>query len=135
MVRTPTGCSTTCAASPARYLAGGDYTATDYSHMPEPANPAGQYIETRRPAPHPTSDDDDWSNPATINGTADQIWSRAFLDGFGRKWRERSEAPGSDQIAIDRIHVQQYGTEPVHAAGQGNCPCSCSASSRRSSCS
>ncbi|MFL5259439.1 MAG: toxin TcdB middle/N-terminal domain-containing protein, partial [Hyphomicrobiales bacterium] len=82
---------------------GGDYTTTDYSQMPAPAAPATQYVETRRPAPTASSDDDDWSNPATIGGNYDQLWSRVYLDGFGRTWKELREGLSSaDKIEIDR---------------------------------
>src|SRR5436305_7395921 len=59
---------------------------------------------SRRASPLPIRRNDDWSNLATINGTSDQIWARAYLDGFGRKWKELSEGPDAinTKIEIDR---------------------------------
>jgi YD repeat-containing protein len=83
---------------------GGDYTATDYGHLPNPGDRTDQYVETRRPAPHPQSDDDDWSNPATINGLADQISQTSYLDGFGREWKKLAEGPtAAKTIEVDRV--------------------------------
>src|SRR5580765_837608 len=69
-----------------------------------PPDPASQYIETRRPAPNAGTDNDDWSNLSTINGTTDQIWAKTYLDGFGRKWKELAEADSTNiQTEIDRV--------------------------------
>jgi YD repeat-containing protein len=83
---------------------GGDYTVTDYTHMSVPATPANQWVETKRPAPNLGTDDDDWSNSATINETTDQVWSRVHLDGFGRKWKEQFQGlTADDRIVIERV--------------------------------
>lgn len=79
---------------------GGNYTTTLYdigtADAAAPggirADAVGQLIETQRPAPHASTDDDDWANPgSTINNGTDIVWSQQYLDGFGRKWSDWNE--------------------------------------------
>src|SRR6185437_10780461 len=64
-------------------LPDGGFKATSYVGL---GNPTSQYIETDTP-------------PADSSGN---IWSRTYLDGFGRTWRNLAKGPsGSQTIAVD----------------------------------
>ncbi|WP_119392168.1 RHS repeat-associated core domain-containing protein [Taklimakanibacter lacteus] len=79
---------------------GGNYTTTTYeigtADASAPggvrADAIGQIIRTRRPAPHASTDNDNWASAgSTINASTDIIWSEAYIDGFGRKWSDWNE--------------------------------------------
>ncbi|MCB1377493.1 MAG: VCBS repeat-containing protein [Alphaproteobacteria bacterium] len=65
---------------------GGDYTKTSYTAI---GSPATQYVETRRRGP---------------TAGVSEIWSRDFMDGFGRSWQVYSEG-------IDSTHHVRVRTE------------------------
>jgi RHS repeat-associated protein len=98
---------------------GGNYTSTLYNLTVTDAsapggikaNPPSQLIETRRPAPNPSTDNDDWADPgSTIDSGTDIIWSQAYLDGFGRKWRDWNEG----------VAAQPYQTKVFAFNKRGN---------------
>lgn len=73
------------------------------------ADANGQWIETQRPAPHASTDNDNWASPgSTINNNTDIVWTQTFIDGFGRKWSDWNEgvvlAPGEPK----RFQTQRY---------------------------
>lgn len=73
------------------------------------ADATGQWIETQRPAPHASTDNDNWASPgSTINNNTDIVWTQAYIDGFGRKWSDWNEgvvlAPGEPK----RFQTQRY---------------------------
>lgn len=97
-------------------MPGGNYLKTIYNigtaDVTAPGgikpNPSGQLIERQRPAPHASTDNDDWSNPSTLNTDTDIVWSQVFIDGFGRKWSDWNEgvvtAPGQPK----RFQTQRF---------------------------
>jgi hypothetical protein len=95
---------------------GGDYTVTNYIDMPladgsspggVKASPMTQAIETRRPAPHPSTDTDDWATPSTINATTDQVWSKSWIDGLGTRVQEPGRRDVGRRLNRSRSRLQQ----------------------------
>jgi len=97
-------------------MPGGNYLKTIYNigtaDVAAPGgikpNPSGQLIETQRPAPHASTDNDDWSNPSTINTGTDVVWSQVFIDGFGRKWSDWNEGVVTTPGQPKRFQTQRF---------------------------
>lgn len=96
---------------------GGNYVKTIYDiGTADVSAPGGikpdatsQTIETQRPAPHASTDNDDWANPgATINSDTDIVWSQAYIDGFGRKWSDWNEGVVTTIGQPKRFQTQRF---------------------------
>jgi RHS repeat-associated protein len=66
---------------------GGDYSEMSYVNI---GSPTKQYVETRKLAPDSSG--------------SDTIWSRAYLDGFGRTYKALSEGPTN--VRKDRTYAR-----------------------------
>lgn len=103
---------------------GGNYVKTIYDIGTADASAPGgikadavdQLIETQRPAPNASTDNDDWANAgSTINSGTDIVWTQAYIDGFGRKWSDWNEG-----VVVEPGQPKRYQTATYSYNKRGN---------------
>ncbi len=75
----------------------GAFACTNYLNL---GTPTAQHVETQVPPPAPESTT---ACSATSFTAGANLWSRSYMDGFGRSYRAAAEGPGGAQTAIEAL--------------------------------
>ncbi len=75
----------------------GAFACTNYLNL---GSPTAQHVETQTVPPAPESTT---ACSATSFTAGANLWSRTYLDGFGRTYRAAAEGPGGTQTAIEAL--------------------------------